>query len=597
MLLRPELRGNHGAVASTHWLASAAGMAMLDRGGNAFDAAAAAAFVIQVTEPHLNGPAGDVSIVLHEAATGTATVVCGQGPMPAAATIAAFRDRRLPAIPASGLLPACVPGVFGAWTRVLAEYGRLPLAEIIAPAIGYAEHGYPLPPRASAMIDVLAELFRDEWQESGRTFLCNGAAPRPWERVRNPALATTFRRLVAEGEAAGSDREVQLEAATAAFYQGFVAEAIDRFIATSAPIDSSGRYQRGLLTADDLAGWRPTIERPVSLAYRGYLVHKPGPWSQGPVFLQQLALLEGFDLSAMGFGSADHIHTVVESAKLAFADRDAWYGDPTVADVPIRGLLDPTYTANRRTLIDAEAATELTPGQPEGKPGWVPSVDDQLDELTGRTWLPQLRSGIPTVLRHTATPGDTCFVSAVDGDGNLIAATPSGGWLKSSPVVPGLGFPLGTRGQMAWLVDGHPNSLAPGKRPRTTLSPTLVSRDGRPYVAFGTPGGDQQDQWTLNFLLNHLDFGMGMQAAAEAPMFHTEHLMSSFAPRRVQPRIVVVESTVDSAVVDQLRARGHEIRIVDARSLGRVCATGIEPAGGVIAAVSPRDDLVYAVAR
>lgn len=597
MLLRPELRGNHGAVASTHWLASAAGVAMLDRGGNAFDAAAAAAFVIQVVEPHLNGPAGDVSIVLHEAASGTVRVVCGQGPMPAAATIAAFRDRGLPAIPGSGLLPACVPGVFGAWMRVLAEYGRLPLAEILAPAIGYAEDGYPLPPRASAMINTLTELFREEWQESGRTYLRNGAAPRPWERTSNPVLATTFRRLVKAGRAGGRGREAQLEAATAAFYQGFVAAAIDRFVATSAPIDATGRHQRGLLTAEDLATWRPTIEEPVSLRYRDYLVHKPGPWSQGPVFLQQVALLEGFDLGAMGFGSADHLHTVVESAKLAFADRDAWYGDPAVAEVPMQGLLDYTYTAARRKLIGAKAANELTPGQPEGKPGWIPVADNQFGEPTGQDWLSQLRSGIPTVLRRTATSGDTCFISAADRDGNLIAATPSGGWLKSSPVVPGLGFPLGTRGQMAWLVEGHPNSLAPSKRPRTTLSPTLVSRDGRPYLAFGTPGGDQQDQWTLNFLLNHVDFGMGVQAAAEAFTFHTEHLMSSFAPRKVRHRTVVVEAAIEAVVVDELRVRGHEVKVVEARSLGRVCATGIQPAGGVIAAVSPRDELVYAVAR
>lgn len=596
-MLRPELRGRHGAVTSTHWLASATGMAMFDRGGNAFDAATAAAFVLQVVEPHLNGPAGDVSIVLHEAATGTVKVVCGQGPLPAAATIPAFRDRGLTAVPGSGLLPACVPGVFGAWMRVLAEYGRLWLPDVLGPAIGYAEGGYPIPPKASALIDVLAELFRDEWPESGRTYLRDGAAPRPFARVSNPVLAATFQRLVATGQAAKGDRDSHIEAAVAAFYQGFVADAIDRFVATCEPIDSTGRPQKGLLTADDLASWRPTVEEPTRLQYRGYHVHKPGPWSQGPAFLQQLALLEGLDLAATGFGSTDHLHTVVESAKLALADRDAWYGDPMVADVPITGLLDPTYTASRRNLMGDSASANLVPGSPNGVSPWIPSVEDHEPDTTGRDWLRQLHSGIPTALRHTVTPGDTCCVVAVDRAGNMIAATPSGGWLKSSPVVPGLGFPLGTRGQMAWLVEGHNNSLAPGKRPRTTLSPTVVLRDGGPYLAFGTPGGDQQEQWTLNFFLNHVDFGMGAQQAAEAFAFHTEHLVSSFAPRRARLRSVIVEESVDPAVVAALRARGHDVDLVAPLSLGKVCAAGIEPGGGVVAAVSPRDDHAYAVAR
>ncbi|MFI6576657.1 gamma-glutamyltransferase family protein [Nocardiopsis sp. NPDC050513] len=596
MLSRPELHGTRGAVASTHWLASAAGMAALDRGGNAFDAAAAAAFVIQVVEPHLNGPAGDVPILVYDAAAERVSVICGQGPMPEAATPAEFRRRGLDAVPGSGLLAACVPGAFGAWLRLLRDHGRLRVEDVLEPAIGYAEDGYPLLPKAAAMIGVLAPLFRDEWAESGRTYLRQGRAPAPGTRVRNPALAATFRRVVAEARAAGRDRERQADAAVSAFYEGFVAETIDRFMAAGEYADSTGRRNGGLLTGKDMADWRPGTEEPVALDYRGLRVHKAGPWSQGPVFLQQLALLEGFDLAAAGFGSADHLHTVVESAKLAFADREAWYGDPNHADVPLAALLDRGYAERRRGLIGPEASAVLRPGSPDGREPWIPPLPDPAVP-GGPDWAAQLDSGIPTVVARTAAQGDTCCVSASDRDGNMVVATPSGGWLKSSPVVPGLGFPLGTRGQMAWLAEGHNNSLAPGKRPRTTLSPSLVLRDGRPYLAFGTPGGDQQDQWTLHFLVNHVDFGMGPQAAVEATAFHTDHAPASFTPHRSRPRSVVVEEGFEPGVLAELRRRGHEVDVVTAGTLGRVCATGVTADGGVVAAASPRGEQAYAVAR
>jgi gamma-glutamyltranspeptidase/glutathione hydrolase len=595
--LRPELHGTHGAVSSTHWLASAVGMAMFDRGGNAFDAATAAAFVIQVVEPHLNGPAADVPIMVYDAANGDAKVICGQGPMPRAATIDAFRQRGLSAVPGSGLLAAPVPGAFGAWMRVLRDYGKLRVKDVLEPAIGYAEDGFPVLPKVAEMIDVMTPLFRDEWTESGRTYLRDGAAPKPGERMRNPALASTFRRILKEAQAATADREGQADAASATFYEGFVADAIDHFVTTSEPIDATGRRNSGLLTGADLAAWRPGAETPATFEYRGHLVHKPGPWSQGPVFLQQLALLEGFNLAAMGFGSADHLHTVLEAAKLAFADREAWYGDPNQADVPLAALLAPQYAAERRALIGTEASGAWRPGSPDGRQPWTPLVQDQSTVASEPDWLSQLDSGIPTVLRRTAATGDTTCVTATDRDGNMVVATPSGGWLKSSPVVPGLGFPLGTRGQMAWLVEGHPNSLAPGKRPRTTLSPSLVLRDGGPCLAFGTPGGDQQDQWTLNFFLNHVDFGMSPQDAVEAATFHTDHVPTSFTPHRSRPLSLVAEEDFDPAVLDELRRRGHEVDLVAAQSLGKVCATGVRADGGVFAAASPRGEQAYAVAR
>jgi gamma-glutamyltranspeptidase / glutathione hydrolase len=597
VLLRPEICGTAGAVAATHWLAAQAGMTMLERGGNAFDAATAAGMVLQVVEPHLNGPGGDVPILLHDGGTGAVKVICGQGPMPQSATIEHFRKQDLDRIPGSGLLAACVPGAFGAWMRLLKEFGRLRLADVMEPAIAYASGGYPVLPKAAEMIGTLAPLFRDEWEESGRTYLPGGLVPEAGSRLRNPVLAETFRRILKEAEATTKDRDGQIEGAERAFYEGFVAEAIDRFVTTSEPIDATGRRNRGLLSGQDMASWRASLEEPASLEYRGHTVHKPGPWSQGPVFLQQLRLLEGFDLAGMGVAGPDYVHTVVEAAKLAFADREAWYGDPDFVDVPLDVLLSAEYADERRALIGPDASGTLRPGAARGRSGWVPPLDGAMETQHGPAWMAQLSDGVPAVLRLTEAKGDTCCVTATDREGNMVAATPSGGWLKSSPVVPGLGFPLGTRGQMAWLIEESNNALAPGKRPRTTLSPTLVTRDGRPYLAFGTPGGDQQDQWTLTFFLNHVEFGQAPQAAVEARAFHTDHVPSSFTPRRARPRSLVIEPGSDASVVQELRRRGHCVDVAAPFSLGKVCATGLRADGVILAAASPRGAQAYAVAR
>lgn len=340
------------------------------------------------------------------------------------------------------------------------------------------------------------------------------------------------------------------------------------------------------------------MESAVSLDYRGMSVHKPGPWTQGPVFLQQLALLAGFDLREMGLLSADHLHTVVEAAKLAFADREAWYGDPDVVDVPTSDLLSAEYTLRRRALIHDRASGEQRPGAPGGRAPWLPPLPARPTPPPDPAWLAQLANGIPAVLEHTVRPNDTTCVSTTDREGNVVVATQSGGWLSSSPVVPGLGFALGTRGQMAWLVEGHNNSLAPGKRPRTTLSPTLVQcGETGEFLAFGTPGGDQQDQWTLNFFLNHVDFGLSPQASVESLAFHTAHMTSSFTPRRPEPRVVVVEEGDADETLAELRRRGHEVRTVAAHSLGKVCATGHDGRGQIFAAASPRGEQAYGVVR
>jgi gamma-glutamyltranspeptidase/glutathione hydrolase len=332
-----------------------------------------------------------------------------------------------------------------------------------------------------------------------------------------------------------------------------------------------------------MASWSATYEDPITYDYGGFTVCKTGPWGQGPVFLQQLALLTNVDLRSMGLGSDDFIHTVVECAKLAFADREAWYGDPAFTDVPLDALLSPAYNSARAALVGPTASAELRPGQPLGTPPMLPVFGEGLAAVGGGE--PSLR------------PGDTCHLDVVDRFGNMVAATPSGGWLQSSPVIPGLGFCLGTRAQMFSLTPGLPNSLAPGKRPRTTLSPSLALRDGVPALAFGTPGGDQQDQWSFAFFLAHAQFGLDMQAAIDQPSFHTAHFPSSFYPRQAAPAHLAVEGRLPVPVVEALRRRGHVVEVHGDWTLGRMSAVGREADGLLKAAANPRGMQSYALGR
>jgi gamma-glutamyltranspeptidase/glutathione hydrolase len=586
---RPELRGSFGVVSSTHWLASATGMAVLERGGNAFDAAVAAGFVLQVVEPHLNGPGGEVPILAAPAGSGRVLVVNGQGPVPRAATIERFGELGLDLVPGTGLLPACVPGAFGAWMRLLGDHGSLRPRDVLEPAIELAEAGFPALSRIGGAIRSMERMFRDEWPSSAEVWLPGGVPP-AGGRLRNPALAATWRRLLAEAEAASADRDGQIEAALAAFYEGFVAEAIDHFLATAKVLDVSGRRHGGLLDGDDLAGWRASVEAPVAVEHHGWTVCKTGPWGQGPVLLQQLRLLEPVDLAGMGLGSDAYVHVVTECAKLAFADREAWYGDPDAIDVPLEGLLDPDYAAARRALVGDEASLELRPGSPAGRAPRLPS-DRFWAGAEATVEAGPEGSGEPTF-------GDTCHLDVADRHGNLVAATPSGGWLQSSPIVPGLGFCLGTRAQMVWLEEGLASSLRPGARPRTTLSPSVALRDGEPCLAFGTPGGDGQDQWTLQFFLAHARFGLDLQEAIDAPTFLSEHFPSSFWPRRAEPGRLVVEARHDPSAIEALRRRGHRVEVAEPWSLGRTCAAGRDPATGfLVAAANPRGRQAYAVGR
>jgi gamma-glutamyltranspeptidase/glutathione hydrolase len=552
---RPELRGTFGMVASTHWLASAAGMSVLERGGNAFDAAVATGFTLQVVEPHLNGPGGEVPALLFPVEQGEPVALCGQGVAPAAATIERYRELGHELVPGTGVLAACVPGAFGGWLLLLERFGTWRLDDVLAFAIDYAENGFPVVAGIRATIDRTQELLA-EWPGSRELYL---PPPEAGSLFRNHALAATYRRILDESR--GGSREDEIERARCAYYEGFVAEEIDRFVAA----------EGGLLTADDLARWRATLEPVASLEYHGLTVCKTLPWAAGPVGLQQLALLDGFDLADLS--PAELVHVVTECAKLAFADRDALYGD---GDVPLETLLSPAYNAERRTLVGEQASDEYTPG-------------------LGR--LPTIVGAAVTPGAGEPTRGDTVHLDVADRWGNMVSATPSGGWLQSSPVIPELGWPLGTRAQMFWLEEGLASSLRPGTRPRTTLCPGLALRDGKPYLAWGTPGGDQQEQWALHVFLRHVDLGENLQEAIDAPDFHTDHLISSFYPRGFARRSITVEKRFGDGVVADLRRRGHEVEVSGPWTLGRVTAVAREPDGLLKAGANPRGMQGYAVGR
>jgi gamma-glutamyltranspeptidase/glutathione hydrolase len=551
---RPELRGTFGMVASTHWLASAAGMAVLERGGNAFDAAVAAGLTLQVVEPHLNGPGGEVPALFYSVDRGEPLALCGQGVAPAAATIERFRDLGHELIPGTGVLAACVPGAFGGWLLLLQEFGTWSLDDVLAFAIDYADNGFPVVGGMHLSIARQSDLIAG-WPASRDLYL---PIPGVGAQFRNPVLAATYRRIV--DESAGGSRDEQIDRARELFYEGFVADEIHRFC----------EAEDGLLTRDDLAAWRATFEPVASFDYGETTVCKTGPWGAGPVALQQLALLEGFDVA--GFTEAEFVHVVTECAKLAFADRDALYGD---VDVPLETLLSREYNDTRRALIGDDASSAYQPGM-----GRLPMLVDA-EQMAG--------TGEPT-------RGDTVHVDVVDRWGNMISATPSGGWLYGSPVIPALGWPLGTRAQMFWLEEGLPSSLRPGARPRTTLSPGLALRGGKPWLAWGTPGGDQQEQWAFHVFLRHVERGLNLQEAIDAPEFHTDHLISSFYPRGFVPRSLDLEGRFGPAVTEDLRARGHDVTVAPDWSLGRV--TAVQKTDGQLrAAANPRGMQGYAAGR
>jgi gamma-glutamyltranspeptidase/glutathione hydrolase len=563
--------------------------------------------VLHVVEPHLNGPAGEVPILLAPSRGGV-RVLCGQGVAPAGATVAHYRGLGLDLVPGTGPLAAAVPGAFDAWMVLLRDHGTKSLADVLKYAIGYAEHGHAPVERVGETVETVRELFETEWTSSAEVYLPGGKAPRPGELLRNPALAATWKRLLAETAGAGG-REARIEAAREVWRSGFIAEALVRQ-AGQPTMDTSGERHTGTLTAADLAGWSATYETPVSYDWNGWTVCKPGPWSQGPVLLQQLALLPP---GLPRYGSADYVHLLVEGCKLAMADREAWYGD--AADVPLDDLLSAEYNTARRALVGEKASHDLRPGSPGGRTPRLcaharvaAAAQEGFDALgVGEPTVAKSPTspvpGEPEVTADGSTRGDTCHLDVVDRWGNMVSATPSGGWLQSNPVVPELGFPLGTRLQMAWLEEGLPNSLTPGRRPRTTLTPSIALREGVPVMAFGTPGGDQQDQWQLHFLLAvalraRVRGGLDLQGAIDAPNWHNDSFPGSFYPRGMRPGSVTVESRTDPAVVEELRRRGHEVTVGGPWSEGRLCAVARDPETGVLsAAANPRGMQGYAVGR
>lgn len=602
---RPDLAGTVGMVASTHWLATASAQAVLERGGNAFDAAVAGAFVLHVVEPHLNGPGGDLAAVFATAAAPDApTVLMGQGPAPAGATVAHLRAEGLDLVPGSGALAAAVPGAVDAWLLLLEEHGTWELADVLAFAAGYARDGHPIADGAARTVEQVADLFRVHWPTSAARWLPDGRPPRPGERIRNPAWAAVLERLLAAGSAldAGDDeggRRARIRAARTEWAEGFVAREIDAFVRTPHR-HASGTDHAGVIRASDLAAFRASTEPAITATFRGRTIAKTGPWGQGPALLQVLRMLDPLDDALLDPSTADGAHTVLEALKLALADREAHYGE---GEVPLDVLLSDRYAADRRALIGDRASLELRPGDAGVPPRRMPPLRTEYatDGRASGGGEPTLGMAVraePQVGPTGETRGDTCHLDVVDRWGNMIAATPSGGWLQSSPEIPSLGFCLGTRLQMTWLEEGTASTLRPGDRPRTTLTPTLVLQDGQPVAALGSPGGDQQDQWQLLYLLRTIVGGWSPQQAIDAPAFHTNAFPGSFWPRTWSPGEMVIEDRIGEDMIAALTARGHRVVRAGDWSLGRLCAVTRDPRTGVLgAAANPRGAQGYAAGR
>ncbi|APX32996.1 transferase [Brachybacterium sp. P6-10-X1] len=612
---RPTLRGTFGMVASTHWLASSSAQSVLERGGNAFDAAVAGAFVLHVVEPHLNGPGGDMTGVFATAEEpGRPVVLMGQGAAPAGATAEHYLAEGLDLVPGAGALAAAVPAAVDAWLLLLQEHGTWEVADVLEYAIDYAEDGHPVLERVCHQIAAVAKLFTAHWPTSAARWMPQGRVPRPGDRITAPEYAQVLRELIAAGDAVGEDvpdpRAARVAAARTEWRTGRVADEAAAF-AASAHRHSDGADHAGVITAADFAGSSASFEDAATLSFRGYTIAKTGPWGQGPVLLQTLAILEGLPDDHLDPSTELGAHTVLEALKLAYADRDAHYGDAREVDLSV--LLSEDYAARRRTLIGPRASHEFRPGRLDGASGWNPTVRTAAEQAArsghdpsaaggGEPTVPAARdataAGDPGADADGSVRGDTCHLDVVDRFGNMISATPSGGWLQSSPTIPGLGFCLGTRLQMTWLEEGSPSALTPGRRPRTTLTPTLVLQDDEPVMALGSPGGDQQDQWQLLLILRVLVGGWSPQAAIDAPALHSTAVAGSFWPRTWEPGGAVVEDRLGEEVITALERRGHRITRAGDWSLGRLSCVLRDPATGVLgAAANPRGAQGYAVGR
>ena len=560
--LRSEVRADRGVVAAGRSFVADAGAQLLTSGGNAIDAGVASIFASAVVEISHFGFGGEAPIIIYSARDKRVVVINGQGPAPKAATPALFTGKT--AIPGNGPLGATIPAVVDAAAIALEKYGTKSLSDVMAPAIALAD-GFP-------MYEFLRNYLQSErkatepYEWSIRTYYPDGKVTATGQMFRQPNLAATLRALVAAEQQAksnGATREQAIQAGRDAFYKGPIAQRI------TAAVRAAG----GVMVDEDLSAYRGKVEEPASVPYRGYSVHKAGFWNQGPALLQTLRILEGFDLARMGQGSADATHTIIEAVKLAYADRDRYYADPDFVRVPGAALLSAEYAAVRRGLIDpARASIEERPGDPERGAARIGTSNSTDAALKGWT----------TSAARPPETGDTTAIQVADAAGNLFSATPSSGWLLGGAFVAGdTGVPMSNRMQAFRLDPASPNVLAGGKRPRTTLTPTVVLKDGKPFLAIGTPGGDSQDQQILLVLLNIIDFGLDVQAAIEAPRVNSLHPQSSFDDHRAQPGVLEVERTLAPAVIEELRTRGHVLRLRPPYGISTgVVAVGMDPATG-----------------
>jgi gamma-glutamyltranspeptidase/glutathione hydrolase len=586
--IRGEAQGRHGIVAAGRTFTVDAGARLMSAGGNAVDGGVASIFAAAVTEISHFGLGGEAPIIIYSARDKRVVVINGQGSAPKAANPQLFAGKDV--IPGNGPLGATIPAAVDSAAIALAKYGTKSLSDVLQPAIELAD-GFP-------MYEFLHHYFETErrfcepYSWTMQTYYPGGTITPVGEMFRQPNLAATLRALAAAEKAAlaaGASREQAIQAGRDAFYKGPLAR----------DMTAAVREAGGVMTAEDLASYAGKIEEPASAPYRGYTVYKAGFWNQGPSLLQTLRILEGFDLRAMGAGSADALHTTVEAIKLAYADRDRYYGDPDFVRVPGDALLSAPYASARRALIDPKhASLEQRPGDPARGTGLL-DVDRDLPAKAGSyVTIPfnaagrietlgssRLQAGDPLARETTELEkehGDTTSLQVADADGNLFSATPSSGWILGGAFVAGkTGVPMSNRMQAFHLDPASPNVLAGGKRPRTTLTPTVILKDGKPFLAIGTPGGDSQDQQILLVLLNIIDFGMDVQAAIEAPRVNSLHPVSSFDNHRAQPGVLEVEASLPSRVLDELKARGH-VLIVRPRfgiSTG-IVAAGIDPATG-----------------
>lgn len=560
----PRLLGTGGAVTAEHYLAADAAADILKAGGNAVDAAVAAILVEGLVNPQMNSIGGECPMLICMAGENKVVAINGNMAAPAAATPEAFRRRGHAQVPDEGVLAAGVPGTPGALFAALKNYGSMSFGEVAKAASRLARAGWPLHCGVIGQekfgLRDLQKKFLEKWPASAELYLTDGKVPIEGTLFGNPGLAAMLDQLAHAERQAGGSRAEGIDAAFAEFYRGGIAFEMARFSAE----------RDGLLASDDLASYETFIEEPASVEFGGATLYKCGFWTQGPVVLQTLALMASFDLTSLAHNSADYLHLLIEAMKLAFADREQYYGDPRYADVPTRQLLSADYAHRRAALIDpARADPELRPGDPRrGCELVAPS-----QRLSVRRW------GHGTV-----------HVDIVDRHGNMVAATPSGAWIASSEVIPALGFPLGNR-MMTFYLDPphHPNVVAPRKRPRTTISPSLAFRDRKPWMVFGSMGGDQQDQWQLQFFLNRVLFGMTLQQAIEAPKLSSEHFPGFFAPHDSFPNRVRIEPRVGETVLADLARRGHEVEIAQDWSEGYLLAAAIDPETGILeAGADPR---------